>query len=384
MRRARRWLVVPALLVLIGVMAMRSMAPDPCLGSVREVDERPTMVVVMFDDLDVELAKAMPTWPDLASRGATFGHAFVTTPLCCPSRASFLTGQYARTHGVVSNTPPRGGYARAFELGLEDCALPVWLDRAGYDTVMIGRHLNGHPPFTTEQRPPGWDDWQALHGGRYHGYRLDDNGSVGRPDRYSTDELADRAVQALRADREAPLYLQITPTAPHTPIDVVARHADAKAPPNVDEGRYRLMLAGMDLVDAVLSAAPSNAYVIVTSDNGFHTEPEWGKAMPWDSDTRVPLVVIGPGIAPGVRTELVANIDLAPTIASWAGVEPPSSVEGRSLASLLRGNSPDWRESLRLELVDVWSAVRTADDLTITWGDGRVERLYLGNPSRDR
>jgi arylsulfatase A-like enzyme len=112
----------------------------------------------------------------------------------------------------------------------------------------------------------------------------------------------------------------------------------------------------------------------VTSDNGFHTDPEWGKGLPWDSDTRVPLVIAGPGLEAGVRSELVANVDLAPTIAAWAGVDPPDSVEGASLEPLLRAERIEWRDRLTLDLVGHWSAVRTRSDLTVTWADGRVQR----------
>ena len=365
---------------LVGILAMRALAPDPCHGRVLEVAERPTIIVVMFDDLDVTLAEAMPTWTDVASRGVTFTRSFVTTPLCCPSRATFLTGQYARTHGVVSNRPPNGGYQRALELGIQGCSLPVWLDRAGYDTAMIGRFLNGHAPFTSRATPPGWDDWQALHGGKYTSYRLNDNGTLVRPDTYATDELAERAVRAVSADRERPLFLVVNATAPHEPVQPASRHADDPAPDGVDPGRYRLMLAGMELLDRVLLDTPDDAYVVITSDNGFHTVPTWGKSLPWDSDTRVPLVVIGPGIESGERSELVANVDLAPTIAEWAGVEPPPSVEGRSLMPVLRSERAPWRASLDLELPGVWRAVRTAHDLTVTWADGRVERREDGDP----
>jgi N-acetylglucosamine-6-sulfatase len=379
-RRRARWLTLPVAVGLLAVLGTRAATPDGCTGSVLDVADRPTIVVVMFDDLDVPLAESMPGWDELAARGASFSHAFVTTPLCCPSRVSFLTGQYARTHGVLDNDPPDGGYERAAELGIPSCTLPVWLDRAGYETSIVGKYLNGHGPFTVGARPPGWDGWQVLHGGRYAGYRLDDGGEIVRPDRYSTDELTDRAVHALQAANGSPLFVLLAPTSPHTPIEPAARHAAAVAPPGVDPGRFRMMLAGMDLLAGVVEAAPEDAYLVVTSDNGFHTEPTWGKGMPWDSDTRVPLIIIGPGIEPGERGELVANIDLAPTIADWAGVGPPASVEGRSLAPLLRGQVVAWRDRINLEMVGRWSAVRTADQLVVTWSDGRITRTDPAGP----
>jgi N-acetylglucosamine-6-sulfatase len=374
------WLTVPVAVAVVAVLGARTLAPDPCLGAVDDASEPPTIVVVMFDDLDVTLAEAMPGWEEIASRGVSFDHAFVTTPLCCPSRVSFLTGKYAHTHGVYGNRPPLGGYERAAELDLHDCALPVWLDRAGYETAVIGKYLNGHSRFTVGTPPAGWDDWQALHGGRYQGYRLDDNGTVTRPRQYSTDEIADRAVRALERAEARPLFLLVAPTPPHVPLDPAPRHAESRAPAGVEPGRYRLMLAGMELLHRIIEAIPPDAYLVITSDNGFHTEPTWGKGMPWDSDTRVPLIVIGPDIAPGERDELVANIDLTPTIAAWAGIRPPESLDGVSLEPLLRGDRTKWRDELTLEMVGQWSAIRTVDTLTVTWSDGRVERLDPAGP----
>jgi arylsulfatase A-like enzyme len=370
-----RWLTLPVALVLLVVLGMRSTSADPCFGQVLDVADRPTIIVVMFDDLDVTLAESMPGWEEIASRGVSFSHAFVTTPLCCPSRVSFLTGQYAHTHGVYENYPPLGGYERATELGVHSCTLPVWLQQAGYETAVVGKYLNKHHHFTVIAPPPGWDDWQAVDGARFYGYQLNDNGTVTKPAEYSTDEVAARAVGVLESAGTRPLFLLVTPTTPHRPIDPAPRHLVVSAPAGVDPGRYRLMLSGMDLLQRIIDAAPSDSYLIVTSDNGFHTEPKWGKGKPWDSDTRVPLVVIGPDVEPAERGEIVANIDLAPTIASWAGVRPPDSVEGASLVPLLRGERVAWRDELTLELVGNWSAIRTRDELTVTWSDGLVERF---------
>jgi N-acetylglucosamine-6-sulfatase len=360
-----RWIAPLALTLLLVAVAVRPPTGVP--------DQRPNVVVIMFDDLDLPLARAMPGWDRLAARGATFDNAYVTTPLCCPSRVSFLTGQWAHSHGVISNSPPSGGYERAAELGVQRSTLAVWLDEVGYHTSLIGRYLNGHPKYTRRQIPPGWDDWQVLIGGKYLGYRLNDNGKVVRPNRYSTDELSRRVMKELNS-APRPFFLWVPTTTPHTPLEIAGRYKDADAPEGVDPGRYRLMLAGMDLLEEVLAALPEDTYLIVTSDNGFHTEPEWGKNLPYDTDTRVPLTIIGPDIAPGRFSHLVANVDLAPTIAEWTGAASPD-IEGSSLVPLMEGRAVTWRDELLLEAVGDWEATRTSTDLVIRWADGRVERV---------
>jgi arylsulfatase A-like enzyme len=131
-----------------------------------------------------------------------------------------------------------------------------------------------------------------------------------------------------------------------------------------------------DMVAQLLDTVDDDTYVIFTSDNGFHLTPRAGKDLPYDTDTRVPLIVWGPGVVPGTDDEhLVANIDFAPTIAELAGVRTPDFVEGQSLVPLLRGEDPAWRAALTLELVNHWTATRTATELTVDWADGRHEVL---------
>ena len=375
-RLPRRWLVALAalgvILLVVAILIGRGLASRPT-DNVAHKDGRPNIVVITFDDLDTALAEAMPGWEAIASRSVAFQRSYVTTPLCCPSRASFLTGQWAHTHGVYSNAPPDGGYGRAVELGLPDSTLPVWLSRGGYRTALIGRYLNGTTAAIGTMTPPGWDDWQQTRRSKYRHYPVNDNGTLIRPPLYVTDELARRAVRTLHSISQ-PFFMWLTPTTPHIPVQIAYRYMNADAPEGVDAGRYRLMLAGMDLLERVLEAIPDNTYLIITSDNGFHTVPTWGKDLPYDTDTRVPLLVLGPGLRPARIDELVANVDLAPTIAEWAGVEAPG-VEGVSLVPLLEGRDVKWRQELLLERIPLWEATRTHDRLVIHWADGRVERI---------
>ena len=183
---------------------------------------RPNVVVVMTDDQDFRSMHAMPLTRSLiAKRGTTFATSLVSFPLCCPSRATFLTGQYAHNHGVQWNNLPTGGYDKL----RQSETLPVWLRRAGYRTIHIGKFLNETGERDPTEVPKGWDDW---HGGvdpstyGYYGYTLNHNGvlrTYGRePEDYATDvyaRLAERAIEDARRSRK-PFFLNIAPLAPHT------------------------------------------------------------------------------------------------------------------------------------------------------------------------
>jgi len=289
---------------------------------------RPNVVVVMTDDQDFRSMHAMPkTRRLIARRGTTFSTSVVSFPLCCPSRATYYTGQYAHNHGVKWNNAPTGGF---YKLKQRE-TLPVWLQRAGYRTIHIGKFLNETGERDATEVPKGWDDW---HGGvdpstyDYYGYTLNHNGRLqtyGRgPEDYSTDVYAGLAEKAIRdAKRKGkPFFLNIAPLAPHTeaaasqarvegtPALPAPRHADrfAQTPlprypnfndpdisdkPAIEEyfpepmtedqiasltdhyrGRMGSLLAVDDLVQRVVRAlkragAYGNTDIVFTSDNGW-------------------------------------------------------------------------------------------------------------------
>ena len=120
-----------------------------------QVDTRPNIVFMMTDDQTAASMKVMRNLSvGMRSQGTTFSQAIVTYPLCCPSRATYLTGQYSHNHGVIHNAGPFGGYVRLDNTN----TLPLWLQQAGYRTIHLGRYLNGYGtqnPDITEI-PPGW------------------------------------------------------------------------------------------------------------------------------------------------------------------------------------------------------------------------------------
>ena len=370
---------------------------------------KPNVVVIMTDDQTVESMRAMPAVRSaLAASGTSFERAFVSSALCCPSRATFFSGQYAHNHGVLGNRPPEGGYAR---LDTSEW-LPVWLQRAGYRTLHVGKFLNRYgqdnPPTEV---PPGWDEWYASVDPStylFSGYRLNENGVVSTYARYSTDEYAARAVDAVTrlAPSAQPFFLSLAFLAPHSggprdpddPAGLVtpspaARHRDAFAAeplprsPAFDEAdvsdkprfirvrprisahrraaieeNYRQELESLRavdegvarLVEALRAAGELERTLIVfTSDNGFfhgeHRLPN-GKVMVYEPSIRVPLILRGPGVPRGGRRrQLVSNADLAPTILEAAGAEAPRVQDGRSLFELMRDRGLEWGRELLVE-----------------------------------
>jgi arylsulfatase A-like enzyme len=221
-------------------------------GPARAAESPPNVVTIMTDDQDFRSMSAMPKTRKLIVRqGTTFDTNVVNYPLCCPSRATYYTGEYAHNHGVLWNNFPEGGYYK-FD-GSE--TLPVWLDRAGYETIHIGKYLNEYGERDPHEVPAGWDEWW---GGvdpstyDYYGYTLNHNGKLrtyGRePDDYSTDVyagIAEREIaRAARASK--PFFLNLAPNAPHTvAVETSARQEGTPAVP-----------APRDLYDASLLDMP--------------------------------------------------------------------------------------------------------------------------------
>ena len=346
---------------------------------------KPNVVVVMTDDQTLEQMRALPrTRKLIGTQGVKFKRFYVTDPLCCPSRATFLTGQYAHNTGVISN-----GGSNALAALDEDDTLGVWLQRAGYRTAFVGKYLNGYGLDDPEQVPPGWSEWRALlepSAQDYFDYDLNEDGVVTHygtaPEDYKTRVLGHLAVDAIRhaARGDRPLFLYVGFNAPHAPSTPAPRDADSledvRAPrtPAFDEddlsdkprflrdrpslsakaiaridGRHRRALESLAEVDRQVAKIVDalrdkeelgETYIVFTSDNGYldgEHRIELGKGLAYEPGSQVPLLIRGPGIPAGETSEaLVGNVDLAPTIAAIAETEPTVEVDGELLLALAR------------------------------------------------
>lgn len=356
---------------------------------------RPSIVFILTDDQRWDTLDGMPiVRRDLAAHGVTFSNAFVSNPLCCPSRATILTGQHAHSTGVWQNKGPNGGF-RAFRQ--DGSTVATWLRAAGYHTALFGKYLNRYEGTYV---PPGWEKWEAIAGSvdpydQYYNYTLNIDGKLddrrnGRGD-YSTDALADDAVDYIR-ETPGSLFVYFAPFAPHTPARSAPRHRDdipalrPFRPPSFDEPdvsdkprwvraldrfspaqveridslrprTYGALLSVDEAVGRIVDALEetgrlSNTLIVFTSDNGFL----WGehrffnKAVPYEEAIRVPLVVrYDRGIdRPRVDPRLVVNIDFAPTFAEFAGVGAPGA-EGMSFLPLLSNPAASWRKDFLVE-----------------------------------
>jgi|GEM_PF-79798 len=223
---------------------------------------QPNIVVVMTDDQNVEQMGALRRVRRLiGGRGTTFARNFSTFPLCCPSRATFLTGQYSHNHGVRGNSPPDGGF---YKLDSSN-TLPVWLGGAGYATAHIGKYLNGYGTRDPRQVPAGWQEWMGSVDPTTYNFRsfcLNVSGQLVRygqaPRRacpapvtqrrgtYQGDLYTRLAVDYIgrRAPSAQPFFLSVAYLAPHSGGPNDGGRCDGSAKP---AARHRTRFAGAPL-----------------------------------------------------------------------------------------------------------------------------------------
>ena len=351
-----------AFAALVAIVIAAHVASQGEHAAAQSPDGPPNILLIVTDDQRVSTLDVMEKTEEAFSHeGVNFTNAYVTTPLCCPSRASIMSGLYAHNHGVVRNSSNDPlDYSKT---------VPAVLEGQGYHTGMIGKLSNA---WKGGEVPPNFDEvtmkWQ-------HGATAEDD---------LADETVDFIDETEAADDE-PWMLWLGTRAPHTPLLPDPEYKDETVPAPITEGqiekdisdkpgfvrkvvanprrtsaggfdfrRYRdqieferesrrEMLSVDDMVGDIFDALErtgeaEDTLAIFMSDNGFMAGEHGGlarKHMPYRESIQVPMLMRWPGhVDAGVDQDaLVANIDVAPTIYEAVGVDPGYEVDGRSLLS---------------------------------------------------
>ncbi len=384
----------------------------PMLGA-RASDKRPNIIFILTDDhrhdafgfMDKPWLKT-PNMDRIAAEGVQFTNSFVTTSLCSPARASFLTGKYARCHGVMNNaTPWKDDNVTFLEM----------LHASGYDTGFIGKwHMPGGklPDMVNQGKLDHMVSFTYGTGqGRYNNCPMFVDGRKTKTNGYITDVLTDYAMGFLEKRRKNPFCMMLSHKAVHAFFNPANRHEGSlkNAPlpklgpmtkelphgiingqqrKNFDkkvQGYYDALLAVDESVGQVLGyldekGVAENTIVVYAGDNGYF----WGehgltdKRYAYEDGIKVPHLMRYPRlVSEGSKVdEMVLNIDLMPTLLSTAGIETPSDVQGENCMDLARGNDVPWRESWLYEYykdpafpVPEIKAVRTKDWKLIRYFD---------------
>lgn len=360
---------------------------SPRTSPISSPQAKPNILFIVADDQPLESLSRMPF---LRSRTNwfNFNKAYVNVSVCCPSRATMLSGKYSHHTGVESN-----GVGILLDTNK---TLPVWLNNAGYRTGLIGKYLNYYPFGGANFVPPGWDHWVVFTPEEdvskfYYNYSLYENGQLrnygSSSADYSTDVLKQKALNFINVNSSDPFFLMWTPHTPHEPFTPAPRHESANVgnvtdPPNFNEddvsdkpqwikdlgkrpaaemranklAQYRMLLSVDEAIQEFIQALTSsgkinNTIIIYVSDNGYtHGEHRWfRKNCVYEECTHVPLLIYHPNFPGRVINNLVGNMDITATIVEMAGAQA-NAMDGISMMPLIRNTGNFARTSVLLRM----------------------------------
>ncbi|WP_157249757.1 sulfatase family protein [Nonomuraea typhae] len=388
-----------------GTAAAAAVTSGPASAATRP--KRPNILLIVTDDHRKETEWAIPSIVSLiGGQGVDFSHGCVTTPLCSPSRSSIMTGRLARHHGVVDNSAP--------ERLDQDTTVQSHLRAGGYRTGLYGKYLNA---WDISQAPPHFDDF-AIMRPAYRRAQWNVNGTVGRRPGYTTTLIRQHALAFMRANKDDPWFLYLSPYASHGPNTPEDKYADLEVPPwdgnpavaetdksdkppyiqrasadlargrEVRQAQLRTLRSVDDMFKAIRAELVAqgkldDTLIIFIGDNGFSWAEHGhvGKSVPYRPAFRVPFYLSWPagGFGQGRADDrLAANIDIAPTILDAAGIAPRGRMDGfslltgrrRDLAFLEYHGRPDGTGP------GLWAAVYTGTRIYTEYYDGAGEVIF--------
>eukprot|EP00040_Diaphanoeca_grandis_P025358 m.140397 g.140397 ORF g.140397 m.140397 type:complete len:525 (+) comp30110_c0_seq1:131-1705(+) len=422
---------------LASVFVMTSMASQQVTTLAKKTPDKPNIVMFLCDDQDITLGGWSPMTQATAvlnTQGVTAKNWFIHTPVCCPSRAEFLSGRYFHN---VRETTSSGGCMHVNESKVNPVSFMYYLNQAGYNVGYFGKHMNSCP----KEAPPGFDCpdcyWFANGGGSdsepggYLNATFNDQKSTykgntnGEFAGYTTSIIANKSMTWVRkvAALGKPFFVQVAPKAPHVPATpalwYATEFADKEAPrtPNynassellqdhhwliaqqgpitesqavtIDElfrDRWRTLLSVDDAIAALVATIEDlglidSTYFFSTSDHGYQLGqlrlPSC-KLNVYENDIRIPMVIRGPGITAGSTFDFPAsNVDVGPTVLGLAGLSA-STMDGKSIVPLLlNASDPKVLPSTQRHLI------ANAHVSNTTWREFHfVEYYSLGNVER--
>ncbi len=401
------------------------------VSGVHAENPRPNILFMFTDDQPQNCLGVMgnnaihtPNLDELARRGTLFNNAFVTTAICCSNRACILTGQTMDRHGIVDFKTPLS--ADAFSE-----TYPALMREAGYRTGFMGKYAIGNPSADAKDLSlPShqFDSWYGFPQSINFLQKID-----GKP-RYLTEVMTEKAIEFLRSNpAEQPFCLTIAFKEPHGPFNYFDpagpnRYENVELPPsptfsseaferqpefiktslNADNSRkylnnpelyqqelrtfYRTVTRADSAVGEILDELKrlkldQNTIVIFSSDHGSLLGDHGlsGKWLMYENSIRIPLIIYDPRSpvegSTQPRDQMALSIDLAPTMLSFAGIEPPASMQGRDLTPILRDSNTPWRDEFYYE--HVYTPDPPRSPIAVTEGIRTERWKYIRYPNTE-
>jgi arylsulfatase A-like enzyme len=407
--------------IVIALLPMALTASVACTAAKTELvqarlEDAPNILIVLTDDQRADRASlaVMPKMQRFFGEdGVHYPNAVATTPLCCPSRTSILSGQYAHNHGILDN--------RSSVDFNPDVSMQRVLDELGYQTGLVGKF------FGDEVEPVHFDQYASMISQKtYFDAEMNINGEVQTVPGYLTTFMREQAIEFLdgfEEDDGTPWFMHLAPYAPHDPADAEPKYEGTHVPPwrdnkatleknlwdkpdyvrktnkkkaKLKEVRTDALISLKSVDDMIAELVDTlrengeldNTLMFFMSDNGYlwYEHGEASKRYPYDMSVRIPMFAMWKGKLPEgeVDPRIVANIDVAPTVFEAVGVDPGFEVDGKPLTSDVSREHilVEFRQDPGQMNVPTWAGLWSPTTTYIEYDTGEREYYTADDPWR--